>query len=365
MKNKVDFTKIVFGELSENLQRLESVPLLRVTLDDAFKLGQLVIFMKEFIPRAFFMFVDAYVFKKPLPVPEAPIAHWVGIFRQHGRVKPHTVSGDYGVGWEYISLYVLEKLPRKLNPQKLLEFLVRRHQHLLKTVEKLKKKKFPKLCCIVLAPDWENVKELYAKAIKARKPSWVPAKKFIAEFRDCAKKEKIEVLTFKGFCNKYMKCIMSSDFKKEWAKYQRELYLDFMKRFPMIAYSLCHADYLAHKDYMNRAEVDLNDGKYPEAIAMYCKALEHVLRIYYFMIHKEEAPDKELGWFFQALKRHIKKEMGETYLYDLELVLARRPYAVHAKSIKKEPDELDAQEVSDRVGIFCKIFFYKKWELRI
>lgn len=116
---------------------------------------------------------------------------------------------------------------------------------------------------------------------------------------------------------------------------------------------------------MNRANLDLMDGKYPEAIAMSCRALENVLRIFFFMDQKKEAPEKELGWLVQALQNSITGQMGEIYYHDLEFILNYRSYAVHAKKVKKELTELDALQVYERVSMFCKVFFYQKWKIRI
>lgn len=360
MKVTVDFTKIIYGELLEYLQKVESTPLLRMTLAEANKLSQLYKFIKNFIPEAFFAFVISSVFNKPYPVPEAPITSWKSRPRER-----HYLIGDYIVGWVYVSIHFLKK-QGLATPKALLNTIKKEHRMVLKDVKKWGKKKLPNLCCIVLAPDWEWVKDIRVKLPrKTSKISSMPVKKFVAEFRRCAKAEGIEVLTFKGLLSKYEKTIMKSSFDKIWSDYRWKLYLDFVKYFPMLAYSLCHDDYLAYRDNKNRAELDLLDGKYPEAVAMNCKALEAVLRIYYFMKHMKEAPDKELGWLFQSMKNHITREMGEIYCKDLEFVLAHRPHAVHAKKKKKKVTELEAQEVNDRVSIFCKTFFYQKWRIRI
>ena len=365
MKNPVEFDDIVYGRLVGAISRLESAPLLRITLAEAIKLGELVGFIKEFIPEAFFMFVIWFVFKQRIkPVPEAPISYWEDSVRKGLRTH-YSLAGDYTIGWELIYPTILNRLPFGTSPKNLLVFLKKRHKFLLQAIKKKRKERFPQLCCIVLSPHWEKMEKILVKDAKTRKPHWILVKKFVAEFRIDSKAQGIKVLTFKGFCNKYQKEILSSDFKDQWSDYQRKLYLDFMKRFPMMAYSLCHDDYLAYKDYKNKAEVDLYDGKYPEAIAMGCKALEHVLRIYFFMKNMEEAPEKELGWLYQSLKADIMKEFGEVYCKDLELILSHRPHAVHAKIVKREPTEIHAQEVNDRANLFCKAFFYRKWNLRI
>ncbi|MGD0159360.1 MAG: hypothetical protein ABSB89_03590 [Candidatus Bathyarchaeia archaeon] len=365
MKSQVELDGIVYGRLVDDLSKLESAPLLRITLVEAVKLGELIGFIREFVPEAFFMFVVHRVFKKSFkPVPEAPIASWEDRM-QKGFREQGSVTGEYDTGWELINPAVFEGLPFGTNPKDLLASLKEKHQFLLQTLKKMRKGTFPQLCCIILSPHWEKMEKIAVKDAKSKKSCWIPAKKFIAEFRTESNSQGIEVLTFQGFCNKYQKEILDKDFRYEWSEYQRKLYLDFMKHFPMMAYSLCHDDYLAYKDYQNKAEVDLNDGKYPEAIAMDCKALEHVLRVYSFMKTMEEAPEKELGWFYQSLKADIMKEFGEIYCKDLELILSYRPHAVHAKIIKQEPTEIHAQEVHDRVNLFCKTFFHRKWNLRI
>lgn len=361
MKRAIDLTEIVYGELLCYLQKIESAPLLRMTLAEATELGDLLRFIKDFIPNVFYQFVSCFIFGNPLPVPSAPISSWKSIPVDGQRGPMFAASANPKIGWEYISIHILNK--RELTTPKL--FLGGEMSE-YKYFSKIEKKQCASLCCIVLAPDWEKAKEIFVKSPrKPSKPSSMPARKFIAELRNLAKVEGIEVLSFKGFLCKYEKTILGPDFKQKWSDYQHKLYLDFMKRFPMLAYSLCHEEYLAYNDYKNRAELDLLDGKYPETVAMHCKALEYVLRIYYFMKNMEDAPDKELGWLFQSLRKHIKREMGDMYCNDLEFVLARRPYAVHAKKERKELTELDAQEVGDRINVFCKTFFYKKWRVRV
>lgn len=323
---------MVYGELFDSLQKVESAPLLGMTLVEADKLSQLHKFIKAFVPQAFFMFIVSNLCKKPYPVPEAPIKYW-----ESARRTPR-LFGLLNIGWEYVSVDALESLNYK-TPEIWLDFMIARHQAMrasdARSTPKKEKKKSPNLCCIVLAPDWEREKGIFIKP-PGHARSLMPTKKFVAEFRRLANAKAIEVLSFQGLLSKYGEIIIESSFKEKWFEYQRKLYLEFMKRFPMITYSLCHDDYLEYRDNKNRAELDLLDGKYPEAVAMNCKALESVLRIYYFMKNMKEAPDKELGWLVQSMKNHIIKEFGEIYYRDLEFVLSHRPHAVHAKRGKKK-----------------------------
>ncbi|TET27011.1 MAG: hypothetical protein E3J73_03370 [Candidatus Bathyarchaeum sp.] len=354
MTEKVNLKKIVYGELLDSLQKVESTPLLGMTLAEAYRLGQLHKFIKSFVPAVFFQFVASNLCKRPYPVPEAPIAFWEDIHREL------SMSGDMNIGWEYVRISALESLS-SVTPKIWLDTLVSEYQELLK----IGKEEYPNLRCIVLAPDWEEVKEIFIKhSPKKKKHSLMPTKKFIAEFRRHANAEAIEVLNFQGLLTKYEKIITEPSFREKWFEYQRKLYLDFMKRYPMITYSLCYDDYLEYRNNRNRAALDLLDGKYPEAVVMDCRALENVLRIYYFMKNMKEAPDKELGWLVKSMKNHITKELGEIYYRDLEFVLNLRPHAVHAKKKRKEITELKAQEVNDRIGGFCKTFFYMKWKIR-
>ena len=344
MSRARDFKKTIYGDISDYLQKVESAPLLKMTLVEASQLRQLHTFIKNFIPKAFFAFIVSFIFKKPKPIPEAPISSWKSL-------PPGAEFLTFGfadVGWKFTSVNFVRRLGF-VTPKNLIDIL------------KKTRNEDSDICSIVLAPDWEEVER-----IAVRPPSdWMPTRKFVAEFRRLAKEDGIEVLTYVGLIKKYQKVIMKSDFMKAWSIYRWKLYLDFVKHFPMLAYSLCHDDYVAYRENKNRAELDLLDGKYPEAVAMACNALEAVLRIYYFMIHLKEAPDKELGWLYNSLKNRIKREMGEIYCKDLEFVLLYRPHAVHVKKKEEEITELKAHEVSDRVSIFCNTFFQKKWKIRI
>jgi len=365
----VDLRKILYGQLFDYFEEVESAPLLKMTLVEATNISNLLRFLKDFIPEAFFTFVICFKFGKPLPIPTAPIAHWESIPQDWSGID--IMTGDYQIGWQMIFPRVLKSAPYA-TPKVLLDKIVKDLKISSKLIRKsvrLKKRKREEvkdLCCIILAPEWEKTKEVFVRSQRKKsKPQPMPMKKFIAEFRLHGKEQGVEVLTFQGFLCKYQDLILKQDFKEKWLDYQQKLYLDFLKRFPQLAYSLCYDDYLSFRDIKNRAEIDLLDRKYSEAIAMYCKALETVLRIYYFMTHMKDAPEEELGWLVQSMKKHIVSEMGDIYYKDLEFVLVHRPYAVHAKREKKEPVELDAIEVSDRINIFCKTFFYLKWKIRI